>query len=89
MARTGIVRRLDHLGRIVLPRELRDTFGIERGDLMQVFVDENRIVLEKYAPGCVFCGELSHIQFFRARPICPDCRQSLEPSPSPLPQPPC
>jgi transcriptional pleiotropic regulator of transition state genes len=58
MKATGIVRRIDDLGRIVLPKELRDTLGIKNGDPLEVFVDGERIVLKKYAPGCTLCGNV-------------------------------
>ncbi|WP_127580943.1 AbrB/MazE/SpoVT family DNA-binding domain-containing protein [Paenibacillus koleovorans] len=53
---TGVVRRVDELGRIVLPMELRRTLGIEEKDQMEIYVDGDRIMLRKYKPGCVFCG---------------------------------
>jgi len=57
MKSTGIVRSVDNLGRIVLPIELRRTMDLAVGDLLEIFVDGENIVLRKYRPGCVFCGE--------------------------------
>jgi len=57
MKATGIVRRIDDLGRVVIPKELRRVFEIKEGDPLEIFVDGNGIILRKYAPGCVLCGE--------------------------------
>ena len=57
MKSTGIVRKMDDLGRIVLPMEIRNTFDINPKDPLEIFVDEDCIVLRKYEPACVFCGE--------------------------------
>ncbi|MGF7049122.1 transcriptional pleiotropic regulator of transition state genes [Paenibacillus sp. DS2015] len=56
MKATGIVRRIDDLGRVVIPKELRRTMGIADGDPVEVFVEGDRIILRKYAPGCCLCG---------------------------------
>ena len=56
MKSTGIVRKVDELGRIVLPIELRRTMGIEVKDALEIYVDGDHIVLKKYEPSCVFCG---------------------------------
>ena len=57
MKATGIVRKVDELGRIVLPIELRRTLGIEVRDPIEIYVDEDKILLKKYAPACIICGE--------------------------------
>lgn len=57
MKATGIVRKVDELGRVVIPKELRRTMEITEEDSMEIFVDGDRIILKKYRPGCVFCGE--------------------------------
>lgn len=57
MKSTGIVRKMDELGRVVLPKELRDRFGIADKDPVEIFVDGDRIILQKYMPGCAMCGE--------------------------------
>ena len=56
MKSTGIVRKVDDLGRIVLPIELRRTLDIHERDSIEIFVDGNQIVLKKYSPACIFCG---------------------------------
>lgn len=57
MKSTGIVRKLDELGRITLPIELRRTLGVEERDPLEIFVDEDKIVLTKYEPADIFNGE--------------------------------
>lgn len=74
MKATGIVRRLDNLGRVVLPMELRRTLGINEGDPMEVFVDGDRIVLKKYTPGCYLCGDVEEeLKPFYGNNICLKC----------------
>lgn len=69
---TGIVRSLDDLGRVVLPKELRERLEIlEEGAALEVFIDENMILLRKYQPGCIFCGSISDVEMFRGKRICP------------------
>lgn len=73
MKSIGIVRRVDELGRIVLPVELRRTLGIEVKDSLEIFVDEEGIVLRKYAPGCIFCGETDDVAELSGKPVCSAC----------------
>ena len=56
MKSTGIVRRVDELGRVVIPIELRNKFGITEKDPMEIYVDGSSIILKKYEPNCIFCG---------------------------------
>lgn len=58
MKSTGIVRQVDVLGRIVIPKELRKTMDIKKKDPMEIFVEGNNIILPKYEKGCLFCGEM-------------------------------
>jgi len=74
---TGIVRRIDELGRVVLPVELRRTLGLDVRDPVEVFVEEDTIILRKYHPNCIFCGSSKNISQFRNKPICTDCRRQL------------
>jgi transcriptional pleiotropic regulator of transition state genes len=73
MADTGIVRRVDGLGRVVLPMELRRTLGIHVKDPLSISVDGERIVLEKYREACVFCGSEDDLSPVRGRPVCASC----------------
>jgi transcriptional pleiotropic regulator of transition state genes len=62
MKATGIVRKIDELGRVVIPMELRKTLDIKDGDPLEIFVDGERVVLKKYAPGCISCGSLDNLK---------------------------
>lgn len=75
MKATGIVRRIDDLGRVVIPKELRNAFGINDGDPMEIFVDkEGEIILRKYHPGCMICGNMDDISsVVPGKYICKDC----------------
>jgi len=78
MKATGIVRKVDELGRIVLPIELRRTLDIEIKDPIEIYVDESYIMLKKYAPACVLCGSLDDIKTFKGRNICKKCIDELK-----------
>jgi len=74
MKSTGIVRRIDDLGRVVIPMELRRSFGIVESDPLEIFVDEDKIVLRKYQPGCYLCGNVEgHMHNFFGKAICTKC----------------
>lgn len=73
MSDTGIVRRVDDLGRIVLPMELRRTLGINVKDPMSISVDGERIIVTKHHDSCVMCGSLDNILRINERPICRGC----------------
>lgn len=73
MKSTGIVRKVDELGRIVLPIELRRTLGIEEKDRIEIFVDGESIILRKYQPACIFCDNAKDIINYKGKNICPDC----------------
>ena len=77
MKATGIVRRIDELGRIVLPIELRRTLDIEIKDPMEIYLDGDKIVLSKHYDACVFCGERKNLTEFRGRHICGECRKRI------------
>lgn len=80
MKATGIVRRVDELGRIVIPKELRRTFGIDNGDPVEIFTTAEEIVLRKYQPtgGCSLCGSIAseYVEMGQHR-ICPRCAQEV------------
>ncbi len=61
MKATGIVRKLDQLGRIVIPKELRNTFYLKEDDPIEIYVDGNDIILRKYQPACIFCNDSSDV----------------------------
>ena len=72
-----MARKVDDLGRIVLPVELRRLHGIQTGDALEISVDGDAIVLRKLSPGCVFCGSTDELATFRSRAVCGDCRDEL------------
>lgn len=78
MKGTGIVRRIDDLGRVVIPKETRKVLGLECGDPLEIFIEGNSIVLKKYEPGCEFCGQVQDITYFRGRKICANCKTELK-----------
>lgn len=77
MKATGIVRRIDELGRIVVPKELRRTLDIAEGDPIEIFVVGREIVLKKYAPGCTFCGSVDNVKSFRDKLVCSECAKAV------------
>ena len=78
MKTTGIVRQMDSLGRIVLPIELRRTLDIAQKDSLEIYVEEDRIVLKKYEPTCIFCENTKDIVDYKGKNICPSCLQELK-----------
>lgn len=77
MKSTGIVRKIDALGRIVLPIELRKHMDIATGDDIEIFVEGNTIVLEKYSPTCIFCGNKEALADYEGKCVCKNCREKL------------
>ncbi len=77
MKSTGIVRKVDELGRIVLPIELRRTLGIDERDALEIYVDGSTVILKKYAPSCVFCGEADDVVTYKGKNICRACLREL------------
>ena len=77
MKATGIVRKIDDLGRIVLPIELRRTLGISDRDSLEIFVDDNNIVLKKYEPACIFCGSADNVIVYKDKTICAHCIDAM------------
>jgi transcriptional pleiotropic regulator of transition state genes len=78
MISTGIVRKVDELGRVVLPKELRGTLDIDIKDPLEIYVDGKTILLKKYQPGCVFCGSVKDVSVYKAKNICPDCLKDFK-----------
>ena len=77
MKATGIVRKVDELGRIVLPIELRRTLDIAERDPLEIYVDGASIVLNKYQPACIFCGDSREIMSYKGKNICKNCLKDL------------
>ena len=78
MKSTGIVRKVDELGRIVLPIELRRTLDIAEKDSLEIYVDGASIVLKKYQPACVFCYDAKDVITFKGKNVCPNCIRELQ-----------
>lgn len=77
MKATGIVRGVDDLGRIVIPKELRRTLDIAERDCLEIFVDGEQVILRKYEPSCVFCGQAKDVFNYKGKNICHSCIEEL------------
>ena len=77
MKSTGIVRKVDELGRIVLPIELRRTLDIAEKDVLEIYVEGNSIILKKYEPTCIFCDNVRQIISFKGKNVCPSCLEEM------------
>ncbi len=77
MKSTGIVRKVDELGRIVLPIELRRTLDIAEKDSLEIYTDGAAIILKKYQPACIFCDDAQDITVYRGKNLCPKCIKSI------------
>ena len=78
MKATGIARPVDPLGRVVIPVELRRTLNIKTDDSLEVFVDGQYIMLKKYEPACIFCGNAKDVENIRGKNVCKDCLEELK-----------
>ena len=78
MKSTGIVRKVDELGRIVLPIEMRRTLDIGEKDALEIYVEGSSVILKKYKPSCVFCDATKDITVFKGKTICPKCLKELK-----------
>ncbi|MBR5229513.1 MAG: AbrB/MazE/SpoVT family DNA-binding domain-containing protein [Firmicutes bacterium] len=78
MKATGIVRPVDPLGRVVIPVELRRTLNIKTEDSLEVFVDGEYIMLKKYEPACIFCGDAKDVENIHGKNVCKDCLEELK-----------
>jgi transcriptional pleiotropic regulator of transition state genes len=77
MKSTGIVRKVDELGRVVIPIELRRTLDIEEKDSLEIYVDGDKIILRKYEPACIFCGNAYNVEHFKGKNICRSCMAQI------------
>lgn len=78
MKSLGIVRKVDELGRIVLPIETRKRLELGAGDGVEIFVEKDRVILKKYEPSCIFCGESDNVINYKDKKICKDCMEELK-----------
>ena len=72
-----IVRKVDELGRVVIPIELRRTLGIEQKDALEIYVDNEHIILKKYEPACIFCDNARDVETYKGKNICKNCLEEL------------
>ncbi len=77
MKSTGIVRKVDELGRIVIPKELRTTLNIAERDALGIYVDGDQIILKKYEPSCIFCEEGRDVINYKGKNICKKCLDEM------------
>ena len=77
MTSTGIVRKIDSMGRLVLPIELRRTLEIGDHDSLEIFIEDNTVILKKYQPACIFCGNARGVTPYKGKNVCGTCRQEL------------
>ncbi len=78
MKSTGIVRKVDELGRIVLPIEMRRTLDIAEKDALEIYVEGASVILKKYKPSCIFCDTSKDVSEFKGKNICPKCLKDLK-----------
>ncbi|MEI3395617.1 MAG: AbrB/MazE/SpoVT family DNA-binding domain-containing protein [Clostridia bacterium] len=77
MKSTGIIRRVDELGRVVIPIEIRNQFNIVEKDPIEIYVDGSSIVLKKYEPNCIFCGNTDNLVEYKDKLVCDKCASQL------------
>ncbi len=78
---TGIVRKVDELGRVVIPIELRRTLGISEKDALEIYVDGEKIILKKYEPACIFCGNAEEVVHYKNKIVCHECVEEMTKQP--------
>ena len=77
MKATGIIRRVDELGRVVIPIEIRNQFNIVEKDPIEIYVNDSSIVLKKYEPNCIFCGSTEELVEYKNKLVCGNCSKQL------------
>lgn len=78
MKSTGIIRKVDELGRIVIPIELRRVLDIEERDEMEIYMDNDKIVLKKYESSCVFCSSTLGLVSYHDKYVCQNCIRNIQ-----------
>lgn len=77
MKATGIIRRVDELGRVVIPIEIRNQFNIIEKDPIEIYVNDSSIILKKYEPNCIFCGSTENLVQYKDKLVCEKCSKEL------------
>ncbi len=78
MKSTGIIRNIDELGRIVVPKEIRKKLGIDKNDPVEIYIEGDKILLTKYTPVCHFCGGTESLTEYKSKNICKECIAALK-----------
>lgn len=78
MKSTGMVRKVDDLGRVVLPIEIRQSLDIKTRDSLEIFIENKQIILQKYHPACIFCSNVENVVYFNDKRICPECLEKIK-----------
>lgn len=78
MKSTGIIRKVDELGRIVLPIELRRTLDIAERDELEIYMEGDRVILQKFEPSCIFCASSQDLAMYRGKNVCRECIRNME-----------
>jgi len=79
MKATGIVRRIDELGRVVIPKSIRNVYGWEPGTPLEMFTTDDTVVMRKYVPGCSLCGSVEGYlqELYPNKLLCPRCIERI------------
>lgn len=78
MKSTGIVRNIDELGRLVIPKEMRKKMGISESSPVEIFVENDRIIVTKYQDSCIFCGGSYELSDFKGKRVCKTCAEEIK-----------
>lgn len=78
MKSTGIVRNIDELGRIVIPKELRNKMDMHEGSSVEIFTEDNKICMRRFYTGCHFCGSNFNVSAFKDKFICQTCLEEIK-----------
>ena len=78
MKTTGIVRKIDELGRIVIPKEMRRVLDIQSSDPVEIELEGNKIIVTKYTSSCIYCGRESGLSEFKGKKLCFDCIEEIK-----------
>ena len=77
MKSTGIVRNIDELGRIVVPKEMRNKMNFKNADPIEIYVEDDKIILKKYEAVCLFCGNSENLLDFKEKKLCKSCAGAI------------
>jgi len=77
MKSTGIIRKIDELGRFVIPMEMRNKLDISNSDSLEIYVEGTSIILKKYQPDCVFCGSSKNVTPYKGKNVCEKCLNEM------------